>query len=343
MERDTLSFFMAGDTLSASEVYKAISQKHDTSLVTIKRLLSKLTEAGGLLKTGGGRSIKYSISNKGRLYYDIDPSLYCKDDVKKRISLESFNFSLFESIPESIFAESHIHILDSTTKEYHLRNTDVSDTLHKKELERFIIELSWKSSQIEGNTYTLLDTEKLIKDGIEAVGKTKDEAIMILNHKKAFDFIYGQRQLFVEISVSKIEAIHKILVGGLGITHNIRSKPVGILGSRYRPLDNMFQIQEALDTLCQIISRMKDGYSKALMIILGISYIQPFEDGNKRTSRLVGNAILLAHNLAPLSYRIVDEEEYREAILVFYELNSLMPFRDIFFDQYIYSSKNYLI
>ena len=158
IERTTLACFMAGDSISASELYKTISQTHDTSLITIKRLLSKLTEAQTLIKTGKGRSVKYSISNTGRLYFQINPRVYCEDDVKKRISLESFNFSLFESIPESIFSASHIHILDSTTKEYHVKNTDVSDTLHKKELERFIIELSWKSSHIEVNSYTILDT-----------------------------------------------------------------------------------------------------------------------------------------------------------------------------------------
>ncbi len=88
---------------------------------------------------------------------------------------------------------------------------------------------------------------------------------------------------------------------------------------------------------------MKSPYAKALLTLLGISYIQPFEDGNKRTARLMANAILLAHSCAPLSYRSVDENDYREAMLVFYELNSIMPFKKIFIDQYMFAAENYLV
>ncbi len=183
----------------------------------------------------------------------------------------------------------------------------------------------------------------MLKDGIEAKGKTKDEAIMIINHKKAFDFIYKNREIFKNISISKIEDIHKILIKDLYITNNLRSKPVGVLGSKYRPLDNKFQIKESLEKLCKTVSKMTDAYSQALMLIIGISYIQPFEDGNKRTSRLIGNAILLGYGMAPLSYRIVDEEKYRESVMVFYELNSILSFKNIFFEQYIFSTENYLI
>ena len=88
---------------------------------------------------------------------------------------------------------------------------------------------------------------------------------------------------------------------------------------------------------------MTNVYSKALTALVGLSYIQPFEDGNKRTARLVCNAILLVSNYAPLSYRSVDENYYRESILVFYEKNSLLSMKDIFTEQYIFSTQNYLV
>jgi Fic family protein len=88
---------------------------------------------------------------------------------------------------------------------------------------------------------------------------------------------------------------------------------------------------------------MNNPYAKALMSLIGISYIQPFGDGNKRTSRFMANAILLAYNLPPLSYRSVDEEEYREAMLSFYELNSIMPIKKIFINQYNFTAQNYTI
>ena len=123
--------------------------------------------------------------------------------------------------------------------------------------------------------------------------------------------------------------------------NNLRSRPVGITGSIYRPLDNEQQISEAVNSLSVAVSKMPHGYAKAFVALLGISYIQPFEDGNKRTARLMANAILLAHNLAPLSYRSVEEKSYREAVLVFYELNSLIPFKKIFVEQYDFAARNY--
>lgn len=91
------------------------------------------------------------------------------------------------------------------------------------------------------------------------------------------------------------------------------------------------------------ISKMRSPYAKAMLALLGISYIQPFEDGNKRTARLAANAVLLAYKCAPLSYRSIDESDYREASLVFYELNSIMPFKKIFISQYEFAAKNYAV
>lgn len=123
----------------------------------------------------------------------------------------------------------------------------------------------------------------------------------------------------------------------------LRKKPIGIIGSIYRPLDNIHQITDALEILGKKIAQTPSPYAKSLLALLGLAYIQPFEDGNKRTNRLMANAILLAHNLAPLSYRSVDENDYREAMLVFYELNSIIPFKKILIEQYDFATKNYAV
>ena len=104
-----------------------------------------------------------------------------------------------------------------------------------------------------------------------------------------------------------------------------------------------YQIHEAIERLSQAVTQESNPYEKALTALLGISYIQPFEDGNKRTSRLMANAILLAYGCAPLSYQSVDKVDYREAMLVFYELNSFMPFKEIFIEQYTFAANNYTI
>ncbi len=92
-----------------------------------------------------------------------------------------------------------------------------------------------------------------------------------------------------------------------------------------------------------MILKIKSPYAKALVSLLGLSYIQPFQDGNKRTSRLMSSAILMSHNLSPLSYRSVDENEYREAMIIFYEINLIIPFKEIFIDQYIFAADNYAV
>ena len=186
-----------------------------------------------------------------------------------------------------------------------------------------------------------MDTELLLKEGLKSNKNTESETQMILNHKKTFDFIYNNKNYFKELNIKKIEEVHYLLTEELSIKRNLRKFPVGVTGTIYRPLDNEHQIREVLEKLVQTINLLSNIYARSLLTILMISYIQPFEDGNKRTSRLLGNAILLSNNLAPLSYRNVEEVEYRGASLIFYEQNSIEAFKKIFIEQYIFACQNY--
>jgi Fic family protein len=208
-------------------------------------------------------------------------------------------------------------------------------------LERLAIDLSWKSSQIEGNTYSLLETERLLKEKETASGKTKEEAIMLLNHKDAIDFIVDNPGYLVPLSISKIEDIHSILVKDLSIDKNIRKRRVGISGTNYRPLDNEFQISEALNDACELVNKKENVFEKALLILVLISYIQPFTDGNKRTARIISNAILIHNKFCPLSFRTVDSVEYKKALLLFYEQNNISKFKEIFIDQFEFAVNTY--
>ncbi len=329
---------------SSSLVHQKInSAENPVSLITVKRTLSKLVDAGVLCISGKGRSVEYTVSTYGLISLPIDAHVFTSIDPDNRHGHDRLNFDLFSALPRTLFSDEELSTIEKATVYYADQIKNISATLHQKELERFVIELSWKSSKIEGNTYTLLDTEKLLRDGIRAPGKTKDEAQMILNHKEAFSFVLAHRSHFKTLSRSHLEELHKIVVKGLGVRTNIRSSPVGVTGSVYKPLDNAHQIGDAIDMLSRAVNAAKDGYNKALITLLGISYIQPFEDGNKRTARIMANAMLLAHELAPLSYRSVNEDTYREATLVFYEINSIIPFKKIFIEQYIFSANNYLI
>lgn len=339
-----INLFLHKERIQSSAVHVALMDMGEIiSLPTIKRELSQLVKDGSLLIENSGRSTDYKISSAGRVFSNIDAKEYCSIEPDKRYGLMSYNFSLFQSFPSKIFTTEELVRLESATSIY-VKNTEgISPVAEKKELERMVIELSWKSSKIEGNTYTLLDTEKLILENTEAKGHNKEEARMILNHKDAFHYVREHKNDFSSLTRKNIDELHYILTKDLNISRGLRTGIVGVTGSKYRPLDNVYQVTEAVDNLSLLISKTQSPYEKALLALVCIGYIQPFEDGNKRTSRLMCNALLLAHSCSPLSYRSVDENEYREAMLVFYELNSLVPIKKIFIDQYQFAALNYAV
>jgi Fic family protein len=340
---DILEKIPTKEGVSSSDIFRIIDQK--VSLVTIKRDLDSLVLLKYLERKGKGRGTIYEKTILGVLFFPVDASKYNEVDPDMRSGNSNFNFTLFKEFPKDIFLEEEKEILNKATENYKKKIKDITPIVQSKELERFIIELSWKSSKIEGNTYTLLDTERLIREGIPGEGHTANETAMIINHKKAFSFIMDNFDSLHEdgITASFVEKVHELLTLDLGISRGIRKGLVGIIGTKYKPLDNKYQINEALESLYELVNGMGNSYSKALTILIGISYIQPFEDGNKRTARLLCNAVLLALNCAPLSYRSVNENDYRESILVFYEKNSLIPMKRIFIDQYLFSTENYLV
>lgn len=343
-QQKILDLILKNDSMQSSTVYaEMVNLGENISLVTVKRALSEMAQRGVIMATGSGRSTSYVISTIGRIFAEVDASKYCAIEPDKRHGLSRYNFDLLPTLSSDIFTGDERQVLNDATSAYKQRTKNLSITIQKKELERLVIELSWKSSKIEGNTYTLLDTEKLILENREAPGHDKKEAQMILNHKDAFDFVCKRSVQFRTMTSKNLEELHAILVKDLSVSLGFREKPVGVVGSIYRPLDNIYQITEAIDALSLAVFQMSTPYAKALVALLGISYIQPFEDGNKRTSRLMANALLLSHDCAPLSYRSLDENEYREAMLVFYELNSIIPFKKIFINQYRFATQNYSV
>jgi Fic family protein len=325
--------------ISSSSILLAL--KEDISLVTIKRDLQDIVRLGYISAVGAGRSLGYEITLLGRLQNPLDAKEYCRVEQDKRTEDVSFNFDIFGVEKTTLFTKKEMETLEESTKKYNKNKKNISETVHKKELERFIIELSWKSSQIEGNTYSLLDTERLLKDGVFSSNNTKEEAVMILNHKKAFDFVLKNIKHSKKITIAFIEEVHKILVKDLNVSYGLRNRVVRITGSNYKPLGTVYQIKEGIQIMCDIVNKITNPYEKGLITLALLSYIQPFEDGNKRTARLVTNAVLLTSSLAPLSYRNVDEVLYKEAMLTFYETNSIFSIKEIFVEQYVFSCENY--
>lgn len=317
-------------------------EEEDVSRITVVRDMGLLTDEGLLSREGAGRAVRYRISAQYNLLKEVAVQKYFEVPQDDRKIQKQFNHGIFTLLSKNVFTENEQKRLLSLHAEFrkHLRNIG-SATIIKKEFERVMIEFSWKSSQIEGNTYSLLDTEALIKNKIKAKGKTEKETQMILNHKKAFNFVMENRNKFAILSRAKIERLHSLLVENLHVTPNLRKSPVGITGTNYRPLDNQSQIAEALSEMIDLINIKKDFFEKSFLSLVLLSYIQAFEDGNKRTARLTSNALLLAYDSAPISYRAVSEVEYKKANILFYEQNNLSYFKHVFISQYEFAVRNY--
>lgn len=312
----------------------------DVSKITANRDIKELIGLGYIEYHGFARATTYQLSAYYNLIRPIDVEKYFKTETDRREIKERFNFGIF-TLFNNIFTSQEIDRLNGLNEIYQKNIKIISDSLRRQEFERLIIELSWKSSQIEGNTYSLLETEALIKRRERAEGHDKEEAVMILNHKEALDYINQNKSNFAKIAVSKIEDIHYLLTKNLGIARNLRKTTVGITGTKYRPLDNSQQIKEAMEEACNLVNKEINPFSKAVMLSILIAYIQPFEDGNKRTSRLVANAILLAGGVCPLSYRNVNEVEYKKAVILFYEQNNITYFKQLFIEQFQFAIENY--
>ena len=310
---------------------------------TVKRLLSAAVKEGNIETVGRGPSTKYRLTPQAHVTMPLDLATYFDKDIDERVVQESFNFDLIrEVLPKvEIFTKEELSVLFAAQKEFEKNTEGMTDLEYHKEMERLGVDLSWKSSQIEGNTYSLLETERLLKDKQTASGKTKEEAIMLLNHKDALDFVLDVPDYLKELSVHRIEDIHSILTKELGVDRNIRHRRVGITGTNYRPLDNEFQIREALEDTCTLVNGKDNVFEKALLTLVLLSYIQAFVDGNKRTARITSNAILIANGYCPISFRTVDSIDYKKAMLMFYEQNNIAAFKKIFIEQFLFAVKTY--
>lgn len=310
---------------------------------TVKRLLSAAVKEENIETVGRGPSTKYRLTPQAHVTMPLDLATYFDKDIDERVVQESFNFDLIrEVLPKvEIFTKEELSVLFAAQKEFEKNTVGMTDLEYHKEMERLGVDLSWKSSQIEGNTYSLLETERLLKDKQTASGKTKEEAIMLLNHKDALDFVLDVPDYLKELSVHRIEDIHSILTKELGVDRNIRHRRVGITGTNYRPLDNEFQIREALEDTCTLVNGKDNVFEKALLTLVLLSYIQAFVDGNKRTARITSNAILIANGYCPISFRTVDSIDYKKAMLMFYEQNNIAAFKKIFIEQFLFAVKTY--
>lgn len=212
-------------------------------------------------------------------------------------------------------------------------------------LSRLLIDLSWASSRLEGNTYNRLDTERLIRFGEAAEGKDAIETQMILNHKSAIEYLVHDADR-VAINAETIIAVQALLSDGLladpMACGKLRNRAVEIGGSVYLPMALPQRIEELFGIVLGMAAEIEDPFEQAFFLMVHLPYLQPFEDVNKRVSRLAANIPLIKGNLSPLSFIDVPERAYIDALLGIYETNRIELLRDVFVWAYERSCQQYV-
>jgi Fic family protein len=211
-------------------------------------------------------------------------------------------------------------------------------------LSRLLIDLAWNSSRLEGNTYSLLDTHRLIELGQAAEGKDAKDALMILNHKMAIEFLVDSAEE-IAFDPPTILNLHAILADGLladpTAPGRLRRIEVAISGTTYHPLDLPAVIEERFAEVLRKANAIKDPFEQAFFAMVHLPYLQPFDDVNKRVSRLAANIPLIKGNLSPISFTDVPDDAYVHGIIGVYELNQVELLRDVFLWAYERSADRY--
>ena len=217
-------------------------------------------------------------------------------------------------------------------------------TYAKKISQRLLIDLSYNSSRLEGNTYSKLDTQKLIEQGLSASGKVYEESVMIVNHKEAIEFLIENAEE-ITLDPFTIRNIHALLSQDLlfnqNAVGNIRQLEVKVGKSAYLPLNNPHKLAEYFALLLHKANIINDPFEQSFFVLMHLSYLQAFEDVNKRTARLACNIPFIQHNLCPLSFVDVPQQDYFKTLLYFYETNNLQPALELFEWAYLRSCQQY--
>jgi Fic family protein len=296
---------------------------------TLSRRLAALVAKGELIRVGEGAGTRY-------LRGDLEA--YLRIPVPQRPAVRYLPERATKGLPR--FTRPQLELLHRSAGPHGATAEEAARAVR----ERLLVELSYASSNLEGNTYDLLQTEALIKYGQMANGKSALEAKMILNHRDAIRYLLDNIDA-VAVDWKTLRDLHALLSDGLlgdpGDSGRIRRRVVAITHSSYRPLDNEFQLREAVDALLAAVNGEAEPYNRSLMLMTGISYVQAFADCNKRTGRVMANLPLLQASLPPLSFITVDKEAYTRGLLAYYELGTGAPIAKAYLDAYPTSADAY--
>lgn len=208
---------------------------------------------------------------------------------------------------------------------------------------RLLIDLSYHSSRLEGNTYSLVDTQKLVLEGAGAEGKLDEERIMILNHKEAIRHLVDSAPR-LEVSYNELCTLHYLLSDGLVVpaySGKVRDHGVRVGASSYIPLESPAALDRQLRAIAAKATSIENPYEQSLFVLIHVAYLQAFTDVNKRTSRLAANIPLVKNNLVPLSFNAIGKDDYASAMIAIYELNDPRPLIRLYRTSYLRGCQEY--
>lgn len=350
---DLLSIQGAGVSIE----YIQSKLKSEIDRRTLQRRVKDLILSGQIVSSGKGRAIKYRLPEKAKdspieSGTELLPLSKEGQDIQKIILQPEqkrmpvgYNRTFLEAYQPNITSyladEEKVRLAELGVT---ASINEPAGTYAKEILQRLLIDLSWNSSRMEGNTYSLLDAQRLISEGVSADNKSATEAQMILNHKDAIEFIV-QNTDDIGLNRYTILNLHALLSNNLlpnpGASGKLRSFGVGITKSVYTPLSMPQLIEEMFERMLEKAEQIENPFEQAFFIMVQLPYLQPFDDVNKRVSRLAANIPLNRKNFAPLSFTDVPNELYVQGLLGVYELNRIELLKDVFLWAYDRSAKLY--
>ena len=346
----------ATDGLSRGEISSLLRLSMNDK--TLQRRLLSLIDLGYVTKTG---------EKKGTRYYKNVLKL---DNKEQNHSHNVFNFSPeSQSILNFLDTPSYAREKKSYNREFldnyipnqssYLKDDLVQELLQAGKrfdrqlaagtyaqhiCQRLLIDLSYNSSRLEGNTYSLLDTKKLVEEGISADGKIHEDAVMIMNHKEAILFLVENAE-DIQLNSLMIRNLHQLLSQDLldnpASCGDVRSIDVSIGKSSYHPISNPHLLREILELILYKAQKIENPFEQSFFLLVHISYLQAFEDVNKRTSRLSCNIPFIKNNLCPLSFTDLSQDDYTAALLAIYERNNITPMIELYVWAYKRSCEQY--
>ncbi|MDR7132060.1 hypothetical protein J2X69_004426 [Algoriphagus sp. 4150] len=328
---------------------------------TLQRRLKKLKENNFVYTKGGSHATRYFVKNidqtlsKTEKLDEPQTIIPLSQDGKDVLDLVSSPETQRTPVGyERSFLENYRPNIDSYLSNEEKRKlgewgktkdeNQPAGTYAREILNRLLIDLSWNSSRLEGNTYSLLDTELLIHEGQAANNKSAKETQMILNHKEAIEFLVESSNE-ADFNRYTILNLHALLSNNLlpnpAASGRLRTFGAGITNSAFAPLGIPQLIEDFFNLILEKAKQIENPFEQAFFILVQLPYLQPFDDVNKRVSRLAANLPFNQHNLAPLSFIDVPEEIYVKGMLGIYELNRIELFKDVFLWAYERSALRY--